>query len=120
MTEVHGDRELAARLRATLGRHHDVAAIAVVWVLARKSDGGDKAAAAPADAPRVQVMAADAALPDAPVDALADASIDAPPDAAVPQTELEKKLLLIKKMYEEGKLTKDEYDQYRKKLLEKM
>lgn len=30
MTEVHGDRELAARLRATLGRHHDVAAIAVV------------------------------------------------------------------------------------------
>ena len=30
MTEVHGDRELAARFRASLGRRHDVAAVAVV------------------------------------------------------------------------------------------
>lgn len=121
--EMQKQRTMASpgrRYAAAAGATLLVAAIAVVWVLARKGDDGDKAAAAPADAPRVQVMAADAALPDAAVDAPVDAPIDAPPDAAVPQTELEKKLLLIKKMYEEGKLTKDEYDQYRKKLLEKM
>jgi serine/threonine-protein kinase len=96
-----------------------VAALAIGLVLARKGGGGEeKAATAPApavaDAAVVKTITPDAAPP--------DAAVDAPPpaDAAVPQTELEKKLLLIKKLYEEGKLTKDEYDQYRKKLLEKM
>lgn len=94
-----------------------IAGSAIGMVVARHHDAGP-AGAPPADAvlradaPVAHAVAIDAAPPDAAVDA-------APIDAAS-QTDLERRLELLKELYDEKKIDQQEYDTRRKKLLEEL